>query len=108
MRRCPSARAAGRACCAAAPPCYAPGRRCTLRVDAWMRDTQTGALSKRTWFGKLYHKPSKADPAYQEMLLLADSAPARAGKVLLARPAVYLPDLLMVLQEPVGGVPLDL
>ena len=42
------------------------------------------------------------------MLLLADSAPARAGRVLLARPTVYLPDLLMILQEPVGGVPLDL
>src|SRR5215211_197666 len=87
---------------------YRPGRRCTLRVDAWMRDSQTGALNKRTWFGKLYHKPAKADPAYQEMLLLADSAPAREGRVLLARPTVYLPDLLMVLQEPVSGVPLDL
>ena len=87
---------------------YRPGRRCTLRIDAWLRDGQTGALSKRTWFGKLYHKPAKADPAYQDMLLLADSAPARAGRVLLARPTVYLPDLLMVLQEPVGGVPLDL
>ena len=87
---------------------YRPGRRCTLCIDAWLRDGQTGALSKRTWFGKLYHKPAKADPAYQDMLLLADSAPARAGRVLLARPTVYLPDLLMVLQEPVGGVPLDL
>ena len=87
---------------------YRPGRRCTLRVDAWMRNTQTSELSKRTWFGKLYQKLSKADPAYQEMLLLADSAPARAGQVLLARPTVYVPELLMVLQEPVGGVPLDL
>ncbi len=87
---------------------YRPGRRCTLRVDAWMRDIQTGALERRTLFGKLYHKLDKAEPAYQEMVLLADSAPARDRRVILARPAAFLPDLLMVLQDPVDGTPLDL
>src|SRR5215212_1309678 len=87
---------------------YRPGRRCTLRVDAWMRDIQTGTLERQTLFGKLYHKPDKADPAYQEMVLLADSAPARDRRVILARPAAFLPDLLMVLQHPVDGTPLDL
>lgn len=87
---------------------YRPGRRCTLRIDAWLRDQASGALSRRTLFGKLYHTLAKATPAYQELLLLADSEPARAGRVILARPAAFLPDLLIVLQDPVAGVPLDL
>jgi len=87
---------------------YRPGRRCTLRIDAWMRDMQAGALERRTLFGKLYHNLDKAEPAYQEMLLLADSAPARDRRVILARPAAFLPELLMVLQDPVNGTPLDL
>ena len=32
---------------------YRPGRRRTLRIDAWLR-TPSGP-AKRTWFGKLYH-----------------------------------------------------
>src|SRR6266545_3967714 len=87
---------------------YRPGRRCTLRVDAWLRDARSGALGRRTLFGKLYHNAAKATPAYREMQLLADSAPARDGRVILARPAAYLPALLMVLQEPVTGTPLDM
>ena len=87
---------------------YRPGRRCTLRIDAWLRDTQTGAMTRRTLFGKLYHTLAKATPAYQELRLLADSAPVRDGRVILARPAAFLPDLLLVLQEPVDGTPLDL
>jgi hypothetical protein len=87
---------------------YRPARRCTLRIDTWLRENQTGTLSRRTLFGKLYQKPAKAEPAYHEMRLLAGSAPVRDGHVILARPAAYLPDLLMVLQEPVGGTALDL
>lgn len=87
---------------------YRPGRRCTLRVDAWQRDTRTGALNRRMLFGKLYHTLEKAEPAYREMQLLADSAPVRDGRVILARPAAFLTDLLLVLQEPVSGTPLDL
>jgi aminoglycoside phosphotransferase (APT) family kinase protein len=87
---------------------YRPGRRCTLKIDMWLRDAQSGARRRQTLFGKLYHTAAKATPAYQEMQLLADSVPARAGRVMLARPAAYLPELLMVLQEPVGGTPLDL
>jgi hypothetical protein len=42
--------------------------------------------------------------AYQEMKLLADISAARDGKVVLAWPAGFLPDLCMVLQEPVAGL----
>lgn len=87
---------------------YRPGRRCTLQIDSWMRDTKSGALQKRTLFGKLYHKLAKAEPAYQEMKLLADSTPTRDGRIILAQPAALLPGLLVVLQEPVSGTPLDL
>jgi hypothetical protein len=94
--------------CAATTLRYRPGRRCTLRVDMWMRDERTGARRQRTLFGKLYHTPAKAEPAYQEMQLLAGAALASDQRVIVARPAAYLPDLLMVLQEPVRGTPLDL
>lgn len=87
---------------------YRPGRRCTLRIDAWLRDTASGARTRRTFFGKLYHSYAKAAPAYQELQLLGESAPARTGHVILARPAAFLPDLLMILQEPVSGTALDL
>lgn len=87
---------------------YRPGRRCTFRMNAWMRDTATGERSKRTLFGKLYHEATKAEPAYREMQLLADADTLRDGRVVLARPSAYLPELLMVLQEPVGGVALDM
>ena len=87
---------------------YRPGRRCTFRIDAWLHDTRSGATTRRTLFGKLYHDAEKAMPAYREMQLLAESAPAREGRVILARPAAFLPDLLMVLQAPVSGLPLDL
>jgi aminoglycoside phosphotransferase (APT) family kinase protein len=87
---------------------YRPGRRCTFRVDAWLRDARSAVPGKWTLFGKLYHKLEKATPAYREMQVLADSAPVRDGRVILARPAAFLPELLMVLQEPVSGTPLDL
>jgi aminoglycoside phosphotransferase (APT) family kinase protein len=95
-------------CCRTTILRYRPGRRCTLRIDAWLRDIASGVRSQRTFFGKLYHTHAKAAPAYRELQLLAESAPARAGRVILARPAAFLPELLMILQEPVGGTPLDL
>ena len=41
----------------ATPMRYRPGRRCTLRIDAWLR-TPSGP-AKRTWFGKLYTTPAR-------------------------------------------------
>ncbi len=40
--------------------------------------------------------------------MMAESAPARAGRVMLAPVAAFLPDLKIVIQAPVNGVPLEL
>jgi thiamine kinase-like enzyme len=86
---------------------YRPGKRLTLRLDLSLRDARTGELSTRRLYGKVYHKPEKAKSVYEEMQQLSNSAAARQGAIVLARAAAHLPDLSMVLQEPVGGVPLE-
>jgi hypothetical protein len=93
--------------CRAAPLRYRPGKRCTLRFDLGLRDAG-GALVQRRLFGKVYHQLDKAASVDREMRMLADSVPARAGQVVLAPVAAFLPDLRIILQEPVAGVPLEL
>jgi hypothetical protein len=92
----------------ATPLRYRPGRRCTLRIDLWLRDTSSGRPLARTLFGKVYHDLAKAVAVYREMQLLASSAPAREGRLVLARTAAFLPELRLILQEPVRGTPLEL
>ena len=93
--------------CRATPLRYRPGKRCTLRFDLALRD-RSGALVRRRLFGKVYHQLDKAASVDREMRMLADSAPARDGRVILAPVAAFLPDLRIILQEPVAGVPLEL
>jgi hypothetical protein len=93
--------------CRATPLRYRPGKRCTLRFDLALRDT-SGALMRRRLFGKVYHQLDKAASVDREMRMLADSAPARDGRVILAPVAAFLPDLRIILQAPVAGVPLEL
>lgn len=92
----------------ARPLRYRPGRRCTLRFDMWEREGRSGVYSRRTLFGKAYHDYGKAASVYNEMQLLAASAPAQEGRVVLAPAEAFLPDLLIVLQSPVVGEPLEL
>jgi hypothetical protein len=94
--------------CRATPLRYRPGRRCTLRFDIAQRDTRTGAIGARRLFGKVYHKLDKAASVFREMQMMAESTPAREGRVVLAPVAAFLPDLKIILQEPVSGVPLEL
>ncbi|HEX5692780.1 MAG TPA: phosphotransferase [Roseiflexaceae bacterium] len=93
--------------CRATPLRYRPGKRCTLRFDIAQRDAQ-GRLGSRRLFGKVYHQLDKAASVYREMQMLADSEPARNGRVVLAPVAAFLPDLKIILQAPVSGVPLEL
>lgn len=94
--------------CRARPLRYRPGRRCTLRIDLWLREARSGARRPRTLYGKVYHDLTKAESACREMELLAGSAPARDGRVIVARVAAFLPELRLVLQEPVEGDSLEL
>ncbi|MBK9714889.1 MAG: phosphotransferase [Kouleothrix sp.] len=91
----------------ARPLRYRPGKRCTLRFDLWARD-RSGAYVPRTLYGKAYHDRAKAASVYNEMQLLAASAPARAGRVVLAPAEAFLEELQIVLQAPVVGESLEL
>jgi hypothetical protein len=94
--------------CKATPLRYRPGKRCTLRFDLALRDTRSGAINRRRLFGKVYHDLDKATSVYHEMQMMAESVPARAGRVVLAPVVAFLPDLQIVIQAPVEGVPLEL
>ncbi|MEZ4712551.1 MAG: aminoglycoside phosphotransferase family protein [Caldilineaceae bacterium] len=86
---------------------YRLGKRGTLRYDLRLRNAETGALTKRTLFGKLYHSADKAEAVYHEMQLLTE---ANQGKTLvMAGAAAFIPALPMVLQAPVSDTaPLEL
>jgi aminoglycoside phosphotransferase (APT) family kinase protein len=86
---------------------FRPGRRCTVRLNVWLREKESGAMYKRVLYGKIYHDLEKAGHVYQQMLSLSNSVPAKGGQISYATASAFLPDLAMVLQNPVGGVPLD-
>lgn len=92
----------------ARPLRYRPGKRCTLRFDLWTRDTRMGDYGRRTLYGKAYHKRDKAASVYAEMNMLADSEAVRSGRVVLAPALAFMPDLQIVVQAPVEGLPLEL
>lgn len=93
--------------CRATPLRYRPGKRCTLRVDLWLRDS-AGERRRRTLFGKVYHDADKAAAVYAEMHMLAGALPVREGRLVLAAPVAFLHEPRIVLQNPVAGTPLEL
>jgi hypothetical protein len=86
---------------------FRPGRRCTVRLKLWLRDKESGAIYKRVLYGKIYHDLEKAGFVYEQMLSLSNSMPAKDGRISFATASAFLPDLAMVLQEPIEGVPLE-
>lgn len=86
---------------------FRPARRCTLRLNVWLREKASGAISKRVLYGKIYHDLEKAGHVYQQMLSLSSSVSAKNGPISFANASAFLPDLAMVLQDPMEGVPLD-
>jgi hypothetical protein len=92
----------------ARPLRYRPGKRCTLRFDLWTRDARMGDYGRRTLYGKAYHDHDKAASVYDEMRMLAESQAVQAGRVVLAPAVAFMPELQIVVQAPVEGVPLEL
>jgi aminoglycoside phosphotransferase (APT) family kinase protein len=86
---------------------FRPGRRCTVRLNVWRQNMETGRISNRVLYGKIYHDLEKAERVYQQMLSLSSSQAAREGHVSFATASAFLPDLAMVLQDPIEGVALD-
>lgn len=93
--------------CDVKPLRFRPGRRCTLRLSVWLREKESGAIYNRVLYGKIYHDLEKAERVYQQMLSLSGSISAKGGHISFATASAFLPDLAMVLQEPIEGVPLD-
>lgn len=86
---------------------FRPGRRCTVRLTLWLRKKESGAIYRRVLYGKIYHDLDKARSVYEQMLLLSNSLPAQEGRISFATASAFLPDLAMVLQEPIEGIPLE-
>jgi aminoglycoside phosphotransferase (APT) family kinase protein len=86
---------------------FRPARRCTVRLNVWLRENESGAIYKRVLYGKIYHDLEKAGHVYQQMQSLSSSIPAKDGHISFATASAFLPDLAMVLQDPIEGVPLD-
>lgn len=93
--------------CDVSPMRFRPGRRCTVRLSVWLRERESGVIHKRVLYGKIYHDLEKAGHVYQQMLSLSRSVPAIDGSISFATASAFLPDLAMVLQDPIEGVPLD-
>jgi aminoglycoside phosphotransferase (APT) family kinase protein len=92
--------------CDVSPLRFRPGRRCTVRLKLWLREKESGAMYSRVLYGKIYHDLEKAERVYRQMLSLSSSIPQDA-RVSFATASAFLPDLAMVLQDPVEGVALD-
>ena len=86
---------------------FRPGRRCTVRLKVWLREKESGDIYNRVLYGKIYHDLEKARHVYQQMLSLSSSISAKHDHVAFAAASAFLPDLVMVLQDPVEGAPLD-
>lgn len=94
--------------CRVTPVRYRPGLRCTLRLDVWLRQTQSRDFRRRTLFAKVYNYLSEMISAYRAMEVLSNSAPAQQRRVVCARAIAVLPELRVILQESVEGTPLEL
>jgi hypothetical protein len=93
--------------CDVRPLRFRPGRRCTVRLNLWLRETGSEAIYNRVLYGKIYHDLEKAERVYRQMVSLSRSISIKDGQSSFATACAFLPDLAMVLQDPMEGTPLD-
>jgi len=93
--------------CDVKPLRFRPGRRCTVRINLWLREKGTEVIYNRVLYGKIYHDLEKAERVYQQMVSLSRSIAVKDGQSSFATACAFLPDLAMVLQDPMEGIPLD-
>jgi aminoglycoside phosphotransferase (APT) family kinase protein len=86
---------------------FRPGRRCTIRLSLWLRETKSGRIYNRVLYGKIYHDLEKACRVNEQMRSLSSATPSGDGHISFATASAFLPDLAMVVQEPIQGTPLD-
>jgi hypothetical protein len=87
---------------------FRPGRRCTMRLDLWLRDQASGEVTRRIFFGKIYHDLEKAESVFHEMKSLSSTISTQDSRIALATASLFLPNLAMMLQNPMEGEPLDM
>jgi aminoglycoside phosphotransferase len=92
--------------CTVALARYRPGRRATLRVDAWFKRGRHA--HRRTYYVKVYHDRQKAAAVWEVTTRLAAARPIRDGRVSVPPVVAFAPQVPMLVQEPVPGKPLDL
>ncbi|HEX2235456.1 MAG TPA: aminoglycoside phosphotransferase family protein [Actinomycetota bacterium] len=93
--------------CRVVPVRYRPGRRCTLRLDLTVRRGRSGRAAGRRFYAKLYHDAAKAAAVFSEMRALGADPGLRAAGTSVAEAVALVPELAMVVQEPLPGTPLD-
>lgn len=94
--------------CTVTPVRYRPARRCTVRIDARVRQTHPGNPNRRTLYAKVYHDLGKARRSDAALRALAEAPAMQREHILVPHPVAFLPELALVLCEPVSGVGLGL
>jgi hypothetical protein len=64
--------------CDVSPLRFRPGRRCTMRLDVWLREKDSGVIYKRVLYGKIYHDLEKAEHVYNRCCQSRSAPPSRS------------------------------
>jgi hypothetical protein len=88
------------------PVHYVPERACTLRVKLGLRNGRTADTETRVLFGKTYCY-GEGEAAWQRLQTLWDSEARRAGRLLIAQPLAYHPEIRTLWQSGLVGKTLN-
>jgi phosphotransferase family enzyme len=88
------------------PVHYVPERACTLRVKLGLRNERTAETETRVLFGKTYCS-GEGEAAWERLQALWDSEGRRAGRLLIAQPLAYHPEIKTLWQSGLVGKTLN-
>jgi aminoglycoside phosphotransferase (APT) family kinase protein len=87
---------------------WRPTRRTTLRLDLRLRSCHTGSLRPQTLYAKVYHDTAKALRGYEALRRVTETVANDAVRFVAPSPVAVLPELPMVLMQPLAGTPMRL
>jgi phosphotransferase family enzyme len=88
------------------PVHYVPERACTLRVKLGLRSERTAETETRVLFGKTYCS-GEGEAAWHRLQTLWDSEARREGRLLIAQPLAYHPEISTLWQGGLVGKTLN-
>jgi thiamine kinase-like enzyme len=88
------------------PVHYVPERACTLRVKLGLRNERTAETDTRVLFGKTYCS-AEGEAAWQRLQMLWDGEGRRGGRLLIAQPLQYHPEIRTLWQRGLVGKTLN-